>query len=144
MPNSKKDPTLTGHPHCIIPYVFWHNLSSLTYSERTQLQNFGSNWFRKESCKEFFAVACTKFYLGLKFVNQLLGRTVAKVGHSFSSYTSDILPVEVPPNTIEQYLPGWDDHARHKLIIVDTPGFDDTNVLEAEVLKRLSGWLARS
>ncbi|KAF5321713.1 hypothetical protein D9619_000441 [Psilocybe cf. subviscida] len=108
MPNSKKDPTLTGHPHCIIPIL------GPTGSGKSH------------------------------FVNQLLGRTVAKVGHSFSSYTSDILPVEVPPNTIEQYLPGWDDHARHKLIIVDTPGFDDTNVLEAEVLKRLSGWLARS
>ena len=53
------------------------------------------------------------------------------------SCTTDITPVvvEIPNN------PFFDGR---RLIVVDTPGFDDTNGNDLEILRRIALWLASS
>ncbi len=62
------------------------------------------------------------------------------VGHSLQSCTATLNPVEVK-------FPPEKEHLRNqgrRLIIVDTPGFDDTFVDDSEILRRVSVWLALS
>ena len=61
-----------------------------------------------------------------------------EVGHSVNSATTDICPVVIDP------IPGFPGLAGHRLILVDTPGFDDTFVDDVEILKRIAKWLAAS
>ena len=58
-----------------------------------------------------------------------------RVGHDFSSCTSILqyAIVDNPPPL-----------AGHRVIIVDTPGFDDTYVDDVENLRRIAVWLASS
>ncbi|KAF8959523.1 P-loop containing nucleoside triphosphate hydrolase protein [Flammula alnicola] len=75
------------------------------------------------------------------FINTLLGDARVTVGHSLKSCTPHLQPViittEVPP-ALRNQLKG------RRLIIVDTPGFDDTFVDDSEILRRISVWLAAS
>ncbi|KAF8959518.1 P-loop containing nucleoside triphosphate hydrolase protein [Flammula alnicola] len=68
------------------------------------------------------------------FINTLLGGTVVTVGHELNSCTAKLEPVIVPSP------PG----TAGRLVIVDTPGFDDTYVDDSEILRRISVWLAAS
>ncbi|KAL2818458.1 WD40-repeat-containing domain protein [Aspergillus cavernicola] len=51
------------------------------------------------------------------------------VGHSLESCTEEV-------TVYESYI-----LKEHKLYLIDTPGFDDTNRSDAEVLRELAGWL---
>ena len=57
------------------------------------------------------------------------------VGHDILSCTSALqyAIVDDPPP-----------HKSHRVIIVDTPGFDDTYVEDVEILRRIAVWLASS
>ena len=57
------------------------------------------------------------------------------VGHDMTSCTSK-LQYEIVDNPPP--LKG------HRVIIVDTPGFDDTYVNDEEILRRIAVWLASS
>jgi GTPase Era involved in 16S rRNA processing len=57
-----------------------------------------------------------------------------QVGHDLNSCTATIRHIVIPHP---------DDHSR-RIIFVDTPGFDDTYTDDAEILKLISIWLARS
>ena len=57
------------------------------------------------------------------------------IGHDMLSCTS-ILQYEIVDNP--HPLEG------HRVIIVDTPGFDDTYMDDAEILRRIGVWLASS
>ena len=63
-----------------------------------------------------------------------MGENVLAVGHDLQSTTASIQHVVIPHPT---------DGGR-RIILVDTPGFDDTYVDDAEILKRIALWLARS
>lgn len=67
-------------------------------------------------------------------INQIAGREAVIVGHDLQSCTSSIQHVIIPHPT---------DSGR-RIILVDTPGFDDTYVDDAEILRRIALWLARS
>ena len=56
------------------------------------------------------------------------------VGHDLQSCTALIRHVIVPHPTDEG----------RRIILVDTPGFDDTFAPDVEILERISLWLARS
>ena len=58
-----------------------------------------------------------------------------RVGHDISSCTSTVqyAIVDNPPPC-----------KGHRVIIVDTPSFDDTYEDEAEILRRIAVWLASS
>ncbi|RDB17362.1 GTPase IMAP family member 4 [Hypsizygus marmoreus] len=65
------------------------------------------------------------------FINTLAGKTVASVGHNLKSHTSQLQHVVI-------------EGGRNRIILVDTPGFDDTFVEDSEILRRIAVWLAKS
>lgn len=74
----------------------------------------------------------------LQYINYVLNNNRLEVGHSVNSSTKDICPVVIPiPQSFPRLL-------GHRLILVDTPGFDDTFVDDVEILKRIATWLAAS
>lgn len=60
----------------------------------------------------------------------------AAVGHDYDSGT----------RTIQHFwfkIPGeFKDLQSRRLVIVDTPGFDDVKISDQEILRRISAWLA--
>lgn len=70
----------------------------------------------------------------LKFINTLLGRNVMRVGHDITSCTSKLEYAVVDKPT------GLD----CRVVVVDTPGFDDTYEEDVEILRRIAVWLASS
>ena len=56
------------------------------------------------------------------------------VGHDLKSCTANIHHSTIPHPNIPS----------RRIVFVDTPGFDDTYVDDAEILKRIAVWLARS
>ncbi|KIJ92590.1 hypothetical protein K443DRAFT_13482 [Laccaria amethystina LaAM-08-1] len=71
------------------------------------------------------------------FINSYLGQEKAQVGHDLKSCTATLQPFldDLPP----------DESGKHRrLVLVDTPGFDDTNEADSEILRRIAVWLASS
>ncbi|KAF5325902.1 hypothetical protein D9611_000784 [Ephemerocybe angulata] len=85
------------------------------------------------------ATGAGKSYL----INTLLRATgnkeVAIVGRELSSCTVDLLPVRIKGLTSR-----YDALENGDVIIVDTPGFDDTKASDFEILKRIAEWLKQS
>ncbi|KAF5321122.1 hypothetical protein D9619_000482 [Psilocybe cf. subviscida] len=76
------------------------------------------------------------------FINLLLGEAKLTVGHLLDSCTTDLLPVEIPAATVRENLLTWQPHSdTAKLVIVDTPGFDDTSADDSMILQRIADWL---
>lgn len=69
-----------------------------------------------------------------QLINLIAGKPVVKVGEDLKSCTSSIEHVIVPHPT---------DSSR-RIILVDTPGFNDTCLSDVEILKRIAFWLASS
>jgi len=67
------------------------------------------------------------FLTGGQFISVATGID-AGVGHDLQSCTSEI-------SMIKMSFPG------HNIIFVDTPGFDDTNRSDSDILKMISNWL---
>ncbi|RDB17360.1 GTPase IMAP family member 4 [Hypsizygus marmoreus] len=67
------------------------------------------------------------------FINTLVGKTVASVGHGLQSHTAQLQHVVV------NYGPN-----RSRVILLDTPGFDSTFADNSEILRRIAVWLAKS
>jgi hypothetical protein len=59
-----------------------------------------------------------------------------QIGHDLKSCTTQLQAV--PFNISQGPLKG------RRVVMVDTPGFDDTSVNDAEILKRIALWLALS
>ena len=59
------------------------------------------------------------------------------VGHDIDSCTTDLARVVVDP------IPGFPGLKGHRLVLLDTPGFNDTPVDDV-ILKRIATWLAAS
>lgn len=72
------------------------------------------------------------------FINRLAGRDdVVKVGHDQTSCTTELQPVVIdPPSSISLQ--------NRRLVLVDTPGFDETFATESETLRRIASWLANA
>ncbi|KAG6811107.1 hypothetical protein H0H92_008954 [Tricholoma furcatifolium] len=67
-------------------------------------------------------------------VNTVAGRPVVAVGHNLRSETAQLHPVILPHPT----------NPARRIVLVDTPGFDDTYVADSEILRRIATWLAQS
>ena len=67
-------------------------------------------------------------------INQIVGRQALMVSHGLESCTSSIQHVITRHPSVPD----------RRIILVDTPGFDDTYVDDAEILNRIALWLARS
>ncbi|KAG6815249.1 hypothetical protein H0H87_003613 [Tephrocybe sp. NHM501043] len=68
------------------------------------------------------------------FVNTFFGQKIAVVGHSLRTQTSRVkaYPLHDP------------NYPNNRIVIVDTPGFDDKNFPDSLVLKGIVDWLVRS
>jgi len=75
----------------------------------------------------------------MQFINNLVGEDVVSVGQTMESCTTDITHAVVElPNNLHPFFNG------RRLIVVDTPGFDDTMGDDVEILRRIALWLASS
>jgi hypothetical protein len=79
----------------------------------------------------------TKSYC-LQFINTLLGEDHMLVGHEMTSCTSKLEYFVIDPIPNQPRLKG------RRVVIVDTPGFDDTYQDDVEILRRVAVWLASS
>ncbi|KAG2336080.1 hypothetical protein BDR05DRAFT_920530 [Suillus weaverae] len=68
------------------------------------------------------------------FINIAFGKVATTVGHDLKSCTAQIQHAFCP-------CPG--DPSR-RVVLVDTPGFDDTFIDDSEILRRIAVWLASS
>ena len=73
-----------------------------------------------------------------QFINALLKEERVNVGHKLTSCTSVLEVVEVRSLSGDPRLKG------RGLIIVDTPGFDDTYEEDDKILKRIAEWLEKA
>ncbi|KAH6879631.1 P-loop containing nucleoside triphosphate hydrolase protein [Coprinopsis sp. MPI-PUGE-AT-0042] len=75
------------------------------------------------------------------FIKEYTQNDNVTVGHHLQSCTRDVtwyeaaIPKNVPPNPTLQ---------NRRLILVDTPGFDDTFSDDSDILRRISAWLAKA
>ncbi|KAH6905904.1 P-loop containing nucleoside triphosphate hydrolase protein [Coprinopsis sp. MPI-PUGE-AT-0042] len=72
------------------------------------------------------------------FIKEYTGNQDVEVGHQLQSCTRDVSWYQA---TVPRRFPRL---AGRRLILVDTPGFDDTYADDSEILKRVSAWLAQS
>ncbi|KAG6887069.1 hypothetical protein C0992_000958 [Termitomyces sp. T32_za158] len=68
------------------------------------------------------------------FINILIGQEVASVGHELQSHTA----------YIQHFTLLHPDYPNRRIVIIDTPGFDDSDIDDREILRRIAVWLARS
>ncbi|TFK19338.1 P-loop containing nucleoside triphosphate hydrolase protein [Coprinopsis marcescibilis] len=74
------------------------------------------------------------------FINAVTGRADATVGHELKSCTRDLQAVKMPmPLDFAEKYPRL---SSRNIVLVDTPGFDDTYADDSEILRRISLWLA--
>ncbi|KAG2119830.1 P-loop containing nucleoside triphosphate hydrolase protein [Suillus discolor] len=68
------------------------------------------------------------------FINTACGKEVTAVGHDLKSCTA----------SIQHAICECPSDPSRRVILVDTPGFDDTYVDDSEILRRIAVWLASS
>ena len=76
-------------------------------------------------------------YICLQFINSYLGQEKAIVGHGLQSCTATLQPFVINLSSDES-------GNSSRLVLVDTPGSDDTNEPDSEILRRIAVWLASS
>ncbi|KDR86083.1 hypothetical protein GALMADRAFT_401800 [Galerina marginata CBS 339.88] len=66
-------------------------------------------------------------------IDTLTGQSGKRVGHGLQSYTNEVSAVRIKS------------HPQHsnRIVLVDTPGFNDTNKTDLEVLEIISRWLVQ-
>ena len=67
-----------------------------------------------------------------QFIGVATKHAYSDVGHGLESYTSEI-------RAVPYVRPNQKDDSRY--ILVDTPGFDDTNKSDTEILSMIAQWL---
>ena len=97
-------------------------------------QYYGSDRSREEQRNSVLTVSFSVLIFWYQMINQLAGKKVMVVGHGLDSCTSEIKHAIVQHPTEQN----------RRIILVDTPGFDDTYVNDVEILKSIANWLAQS
>jgi len=72
------------------------------------------------------------------FIKDYTASQDVAVGHKLRSCTQQVTWYEARLPSYHRQLQG------RRLILVDTPGFDDTHSNDAEILRRITGWLAQA
>ncbi|KAF8076626.1 P-loop containing nucleoside triphosphate hydrolase protein [Lyophyllum atratum] len=70
-----------------------------------------------------------------QFINTLLGKNRMAVGHNLTSCTTQLDYAVICPIPGSHHLPG------RRLIVVDTPGFDNAEKNDTEMLRQFAAWL---
>ncbi|KAJ7587383.1 kinase-like domain-containing protein [Mycena floridula] len=68
------------------------------------------------------------------FINHAMGRTITAVSHGMASGT----------NKIQAFTCSYPDDSGRRIVLVDTPGFDDSEKSDYEILVALSQWLVQT
>ena len=68
--------------------------------------------------------------LGSQFINKAAGIEETEVGHDLKSCTRQI-----------QVVRCLDAQQDRRIVLVDTPGFDDTNISDFNILQVVADWL---
>ncbi|KAH0829006.1 hypothetical protein J3R83DRAFT_2458 [Lanmaoa asiatica] len=68
-----------------------------------------------------------------RFIRSASGHDTQGVGHGLKSFTSQVLAIRF-----------WDQECRRYVVLVDTPGFDDTFKSDLDILSMISDWLNSS
>ncbi|KAJ3544808.1 hypothetical protein NMY22_g2656 [Coprinellus aureogranulatus] len=76
------------------------------------------------------------------FLNRLAGSRTFEVGGRLASCTSSIGSLVLSANMVPAHL--LQDLGSRRIVLVDTPGFDDTHMGDEEVLNRIVNWLTSS
>ena len=58
------------------------------------------------------------------------GRDITEIGHGLRSHTAQVSAIKF-----------WDPVSRRHVVLVDTPGFDDTYASDLKILNSISDWL---
>ena len=58
------------------------------------------------------------------------GRDTNGVGHTLKSFTNQVTAIKF-----------WDQGSKRHVVLVDTPGFDDTFKSDLDILNMISDWL---
>ncbi|KAJ7587356.1 hypothetical protein C8J56DRAFT_78375 [Mycena floridula] len=74
------------------------------------------------------------------FINTLMGNDVMKVGHDLQSCTAQLHYTILHSSDYPQLCV----QGHHRIIILDTPGFNDKFETDYEILRRISVWLTHS
>ncbi|KDQ53013.1 hypothetical protein JAAARDRAFT_442684 [Jaapia argillacea MUCL 33604] len=61
-------------------------------------------------------------------------------GNPLRSCTDKVQAARLPPALAERHLPG----TAKRVVLVDTPGFDDTNKTDMDILNMIGAWLAKT
>lgn len=73
----------------------------------------------------------------MKFIKKYTGNEAVVVSDQLESCTRGVTPY------LAQIPDGLDSRlSSRRLVLVDTPGFDDTHSDDAEILRRVAAWLA--
>ncbi|TFK20794.1 hypothetical protein FA15DRAFT_759119 [Coprinopsis marcescibilis] len=73
------------------------------------------------------------------FINAVTGRAEAVVGHSLESCTKDLQEFKMPmPLELANKYPRL---SSLNIVLVDTPGFDNSDLDDSEILQRMALWL---
>ncbi|KAH0828987.1 hypothetical protein J3R83DRAFT_2432 [Lanmaoa asiatica] len=68
-----------------------------------------------------------------QFIRSASGRDTQGVGHELKSFTSQVLAIKF-----------WDQEYKQNVVLVDTPGFNDTFKSDLDILSMISDWLNSS
>ncbi|KDQ53012.1 hypothetical protein JAAARDRAFT_39726 [Jaapia argillacea MUCL 33604] len=77
------------------------------------------------------------------FVDTLMkqkGTRDQRSGKSLKSCTDKVQAVQLPPALVTRHLPG----TTERVVLVDTPGFDDTNKTDMDILNMIGIWLEKT
>jgi predicted GTPase len=70
----------------------------------------------------------------VQFIDVLTGQIGERTGHLLESCTTSVQAI-----VVENYI-----DSGANLVMVDTPGFDDTNKPDTEILSMISEWLEKT
>ena len=75
-----------------------------------------------------------------QLINRIHGSPVRRVGEEMISCTKELesVSIEDVPPVVQEALQG------RRIVLLDTPGFDDTDVGDDEILIRIANWLETS
>ncbi|RDB17167.1 hypothetical protein Hypma_001806 [Hypsizygus marmoreus] len=69
------------------------------------------------------------------FINSAIGRDLAEVGHNLGSHTSKIQPYAMTSRP---------SYPHRRIVLIDTPGFNDTWASDHKILNDIQDWFERS
>ena len=73
------------------------------------------------------------FLQGIKIIDTLAGQPGKRSGSCLESCTTEVRAVRLSKHKVHG----------NRIVLVDTPGFDDTNKSDLEILQMVSNWLQK-